>query len=256
MSSRRLAHPDLVLARGAALVPVALVFPLGALAVYGFGADRVRTADVIAWGYSCGLFAAFTTAFWPLPSLRAWPAERRARSAAFVFVGVSYATHLSWELGWLVGHARIAAARDAAWAYPWWAYIDGGDRRYATAPPELLTIEMLSVLNGLVGVAGLARWKRSGGRDLRAVLMLMATAVVHIYSASYYYLSEVVAGLPNVDTASFTDTWIKFGLANAPWVTMPWVVLWWGWRTVAARVGDAAADARAARLQSLPRGGS
>ena len=74
------------------------------------------------------------------------------------------------------------------------------------------------------------RWVRSAGRDPRAVLLLMATAVVHLYSTSYYYLSEILAGLPNVDTSSVTDTWIKFGLANAPWLTMPWIVLWWGWR--------------------------
>jgi hypothetical protein len=47
-------------------------------------------------------------------------------------------------------------------------------------------------------------------------------------STSYYTLSEIFAGLPNVETTSFTDSFIKFGLANAPWLTMPWLVLWWG----------------------------
>ncbi|MCC6847081.1 MAG: hypothetical protein IT294_01170 [Deltaproteobacteria bacterium] len=191
---RRPVHADIAVARAVSLAPVALVFPVGAIAGYGFGTDRARPADVIAWVYSCALVAACTTAFWPLPSLRAWTAERRARS---------------------------------------------------TAPPELLTIETLSVPNGLVGVTGLVRWKRSRGRDLAAVLMLMATAVVHLYATAYYYLSEVVAGLPNVDTLSFTDTWIEVGLANAPWLTVPWVVLWWGWRTLAERVaGGGAPPAR------------
>lgn len=93
---------------------------------------------------------------------------------------------------------------------------------------ELLAIEVLSVINGSVGIAGLFLWFRSQGRDTRAVLLFMATAIVHLYSTSFYYLSEIIAGCPNVDTTSFTGTWIKFGLANAPWVTMPWVVLWWG----------------------------
>jgi hypothetical protein len=154
------------------------------------------------------------------------------RSAVLLFIVVSYITHLSWELVWLLLHERIAAARDAAWAYTWWAYIDGGDQRYATAPVELLTIEVLSVLNGLVGVTALVLWWRSSGRDVRAVLLIMATAVVHLYSTSYYFLSEIIAGLPNVDTTSFTDTFIKFGLANAPWLTMPWLVLWWGQRVL------------------------
>jgi hypothetical protein len=34
--------------------------------------------------------------------------------------------------------------------------------------------------------------------------------------------------MPNVDTTSFLDSWIKFGLANAPWVVFPWFVLYWG----------------------------
>lgn len=209
-------------------MPVVLAFPLGSVAVFRLGADRGVVADVIAWVYSFGLFAAFTTAFWPLPGLRAWTWRRRVESAVLLFLIVSYATHLSWELGWLLLHDRIAHARDAAWAYSWWAYIDGGDARYATAPTELLAIETLSVANGLVGVTGLVLWWRSAGRDPRAVLLVMATAVVHLYSTSFYYLSEIIAGMPNVDTTSFTGTWIKFGLANAPWLTMPWLVLWWG----------------------------
>jgi hypothetical protein len=223
----------LVVVRALALGPVVLAFPLGSLAVFRLGADRGTVADVIAWVYSVGLFAAFTTAFWPLPGLRGWSLERRARSAALLFLVVSYVTHLTWELAWLVLHDHIAGARDAAWAYPWWAYIDGGDARYATAPPALVTIEILSVANGVIGTTGLALWLRSGGRDRRAVLLFMATAVVHLYATSFYYLSEIIAGLPSVDTRSFTDSWIKFGLANAPWLTMPWIVLWWGQRMLA-----------------------
>jgi hypothetical protein len=224
---------DLRWARACALVPVVLVFPLGTLAVFRLGFDRKAVADAIAWTYSVGLVAAFTTAFWPLAGLRGWGVVRRAQSAALLFLVVSYVTHLSWELGWLLLHDRIAAARDAAWAYPWWAYIDGGDARYAVAPPSLVAVEMLSVTNGLLGVAALTLWWRSSGRDGRAVLLFMATAVVHLYSTSLYYLSEIVAGLPNVDTRSFTGLWIKFGLANSPWLTMPWVVLWWGRRMLA-----------------------
>ncbi len=222
----------LVLARVLTLGPVVLAFPVGTIAVFQLGADRKATADVIAWIYSVGLFASFSTAFWPLPALRSWTIERRVASAVLLFLVVSYVTHLSWELGWLLLHDRIAAGRDAAWAYTWWAYIDGGDQRYATAPVALLTIEVLSVANGLIGVTGLSLWWRSGGRDRRAVLLLMATAVVHLYSTSYYFLSEIIAGMPNVDTTSFTDTFIKFGLANSPWLTMPWLVLWWGYGLV------------------------
>ena len=65
------------------------------------------------------------------------------------------------------------------------------------------------------------------------VLLLMATAVVHLYSTALYLGEEILAGLPHVNTASVIDTWIKFGLANAPWLVFPWFVLYWGARRLA-----------------------
>ena len=225
---------DLWIARGVTLGPVVLAFPIATAAVFVLGTDRNVTADVLALCYSLGLFLAFTTSFWPLPGLRSWTRFERISSCCLLFMIVSYATHLSWELVWLVFHNEIPGAREAAWAYPWWAYIDGGDLRYAEPSSTLLTMEVLSVTNGLMGATGLTLWLRSNRTDRRGVLLCMATAVVHLYSASLYYLSEIVDGLPNVDTSSFLDSYIKFGLANAPWVVFPWLVLYWGQRIVRA----------------------
>ena len=61
-----------------------------------------------------------------------------------------------------------------------------------------------------------------------ATLIFLAGAVVHLYSTSLYYGSELVAGLPNVDTDSVVGLFIKFGLANSPWLVMPVLVLVWG----------------------------
>ena len=219
---------DLIIARVLTLGPVALAFPVASLLVFGFGTDRNQTADVLAVIYSVGLFGGFTTSCWPLPSLRDWSSFQRIQSMCLLFMIVSYFTHLSWELVWLLFHDTIAVSRDAAWAYPWWAYIDGGDLRYAHATPTLLMMETLSVVNGAVGVLGLWGYFRSEGRDARAILLCMATAVVHLYSTSLYFGGEIIAGLPNVDTASFLDSYIKFGLANAPWLVFPCFVLYWG----------------------------
>jgi hypothetical protein len=219
-------------ARALTLGPVALAFPVASAAVFGFGTDRNATADLLAVVYSFGLFLGFTTSFWPLPGLRSWTRFERIESCALIFMIVSYITHLSWEFVWLLFHDAIIVARDSAWAYPWWAYVDGGDLRYASPTSTLITMEILSVTNGVVGAAGLTLWLRSGRTDRRGVLLCMATGVVHLYSASLYFLGEIIEGMPNVDTASFLDTWIKFGLANAPWVVFPWVVLYWGQRRV------------------------
>ena len=230
-SVQKARHRDLWVARGLTLGPVVLSLPVATLAVFGLGTDRALTADVLTVVFSFGLMLAFTTAWWPLPSLRSWSRARRVESTALLFMVFSYATHLTWELGWLVLHEAIAASPDAAWAYPWWAYIDGGDMRYATAGADMLMIETLSVINGCVGFAGLWLWLRSGKTDRRGVAMCMATAVVHLYSVSLYYGGEIIAGLPNVGDG-FIDTWLKFGLANAPWAIFPWFVLAWGYRTL------------------------
>jgi len=219
---------DLWIARGATLGSVALAFPLAAWAVFGLGVDRNATADGLAVVYSFGLVLGFTTSLWPLPGLRSWTRHARIQSLCLLFLMVSCVTHLSWELVWLIGHDSIAASREAAWAYPWWAYIDGGDLRYANATPTLLMMEVLSVANGLVCALGLALWYRSGGRDRRSVLLFMAMAVVHLYSTSLYYGGEILSGLPNVDTSNFLDSWIKFGLANISWLAFPPCVLVWG----------------------------
>lgn len=235
---------DLYLARCLTLGPVALAFPVATAAVFGFDADRNRTADLLAVVYSFGLFLGFTTSFWPLASLRDWTRFERIESLCVVFLCVSVFTHLSWELVWLLFHDTIAASRDAAWAYPWWAYIDGGDLRYAEAPSNLVMMEILSVTNGIVGATGLALWFRSEKTDARALLLCMATAVVHLYSTSLYYGGEILGGLPNVDTTSVLDTWVKFGLANLSWLVFPCFVLYWGWRHLEQRLARAEANPR------------
>jgi len=206
---------------------VALSFPLAAVAVFGFGTDRDGTADVLSLVYALGIAGALTTSFWPLRCTRNWNLLQRIESLVLIYLGMSYVSHLSWELGWVVMRDAIAASPDAPWAYAWWAYIDGGDARYATDNVNLFVMEILSVTNGAVGMLALVTYLRSGRSNMTAILIMGATAVVHLYSASLYYLTELLAGLPNVDTASFVGTYIKFGLANLPWVVCPWLVFWW-----------------------------
>ena len=217
----------LVLSRVLLFGGVALSFPLAAAAVLGFGTDREVTADVLSLVYALGIIAALTTSFWPLRCTRDWNRRQRIESLVLIYLGMSYVTHLSWELGWVVMRDAIAASPDAPWAYAWWAYIDGGDARYATADINLFAMEILSVTNGTVGMLALVTYLRSGRSNRVAMLIMGATAVVHLYSASLYYLTELLGGLPNVDTTSFIGTYIKFGLANLPWLVCPWFVFWW-----------------------------
>jgi hypothetical protein len=115
-----------------------LAFPAYSIAAFGFDLDRKQVADIFALhvtlSYWLGIFAAFL----PLPSLKNRSTFERLQTVCITFMLVSYATHLSWELLWLVFHEAISEARDSIWAYPWWAYIDGGDTRYYPASSQLL----------------------------------------------------------------------------------------------------------------------
>jgi hypothetical protein len=206
---------------------VALSFPLGAIVVFALGYDRHVVADGLSVAYGFGLITALSTAYWPLRCIQHWDRLRRAESLVLIYLGMSYITHLSWEFGWLVLHKSIALSQDAPWAYAWWAYIDGGDARYANPEIHLIVMEILSVTNGLCGSWALITFLRSGRTHQVALLVMLATAVVHLYSALLYYLTELLNGMPNVNTESFIGTYIKFGLANLPWVVVPWFVFWW-----------------------------
>lgn len=217
---------DLLVLRALAFGSVALAFPVSGALVFAAGVDRHAAADGLAVVYGVGLVLAVFASLLPLPGLRGWTRTQRIESLALAFLGMSYVTHLTWELGWLLLRDAIAASPNAPWAYVWWAYIDGGDARYAARDPLLVAMETLSVCNGLAGAWALTRYLRSARRDRRAQLVMGATAVVHLYSASLYYASEVLTGLPNVDD-SFVALYVKFGLANSLWVVAPFFVFAW-----------------------------
>ncbi len=213
---------------------LAAAFPLYTWVIFGFDADRERVADVFAVHVTIAYFVGIFAAALPLPSLRSWTPAQRLQAVVLAFVTCSYLTHLSWELAWLVLHERIAEARDSVWAYTWWAYIDGGDLRYFHAENHFLMIEVLSVANGLIGITGLVLLHRRGTGDLRAVLLIMSTAVTHTVLTWYYYGTEILSGFASVNTASALDVGVKFILLNSPWLIAPWLVLAWGYRLLAA----------------------
>ena len=217
---------------------VVLAFPVAAMLVFGFSYDRSIVANGLSVVYAFGLFLAMFACFYPFKCTSDWSRLRRVESLVLVYLGMSYFTHLSWEFAWLIAHESIARNPDAIWAYSWWAYIDGGDARYADPDSNLLVMEFLSVCNGIVGMYALTRFLKSSRTDKVAVMIMMGTAVVHLYSASLYYFTEIFFGMPNVNTDSFIATWIKFGMANSPWVIVPWFVFWWGQQKILGETGE------------------
>ena len=219
-------------------------------AVFAFGSDRNATADSLALCYSLGLFLAFTTSFWPLPSLRSWTRFERITSCCVLFMVVSYATHLSWELGWLVLRDEIPGPATPPGRTRGGPTSTAATLRYAQPTSTLVSMEILSVLNGLVGTTGLAPL---AGAPAAGTAAVSCSAWRRRSSTSTRRRSTTWArswtALPNVDTSSFLNTWIKFGLANAPWLVFPWLVLYWGQRTLCHRPTRASAGPNETRAR-------
>jgi len=224
------AHGDLKLVWALSFGSLVLAFPFYSYLVFGLNHDRASTADLLAIQVTVAYWVGMAAAFLPLPSLAGWTRLQRLQTVALTFMTVSFLTHLSWELGWLLLHERIAEARDEMWAYTWWAYIDGGDTRYYRPETHFIMLEVLSVINGSIGITGLFLLWRSQMRSVLGTLLCMSTAVTHTVTAWYYYGTEILSGFDSVNTDSVVDLWIKFVLLNGPWLLFPWIVLIWGYR--------------------------
>lgn len=211
--------------------------PAAGVAVFVFDADRNDAGDSVSIVFFVALVLLLSTPFWPVGRERSRSA--RVEEMVLLWCAVTFTVHLTWELGWLLLRDAIRAAPDEIWAYPWWAYIDGGDARYATNDSTLIAIESLSVLNGVVGVLALGLRRRLHPDDALPTLLLMATAVVHLYSATLYFATEALEHFPNVDTTSFVDLFIKFWLLNGLWLVVPLVVLRWGYASLRTREASA-----------------
>lgn len=209
-----------------------LGFPVYTFLTFQAGFDRTTMANALSVQATVAYFVGIFAALLPLRALRSWTRYQRLQATVLAFTLCSYLTHLSWELGWLILHGPIAQARDSAWAYPWWAYIDGGDLRYLNPEPHFLMIEVLSIINGSIGLTGLFLLWRSKFADYRGTLLVMSTAVTHTVLTWYYYGSEILGGFDSVNTSSFLDLGVKFILLNSPWLIAPWLVLVWGYLTL------------------------
>jgi len=213
-----------------------IAFPLYSYMVFGKGYDRVETANIFAIHVTISYWLGILAPFFPLSKLRSWSRFQRLQAVCLAFMIVSYLTHLSWELVWLILHDAISLAKNEMWAYPWWAYIDGGDIRYYKPETNFLMMEVLSVINGLIGVTGLVLLWRSKFHNPLGTLLCMSTAVTHTVLTWYYYGTEFLTGFESVNTASFVDLWIKFIFLNGPWLVFPWLVLFWGYQLLKKQI--------------------
>jgi hypothetical protein len=216
---------------------LAVAFPVYTYLVFGLEMDRDRVADVMAVQVAFCYWLGPAAAFLPLPGLRSWSHAQRLHFVVVPYLIATVLTHFIWEGLWVLFHESISDSRNAAWAYSWWAYIDGGDLRYFHPTDSFLMLEVLSVINGTVGLIGLVLLLRSKFQSLLGTLLVMSVAVIETALTWYYFGTEILGGFENVEP-TFMDLGVKFIFLNAPWLVFPWLVLVWGYRTLRVQIGE------------------
>jgi hypothetical protein len=219
-------------AQGIFVASIALCLSVAAVSVFVFDVDRSRAADAVTIVFFGAIIALLSTPWWPIAAQRGRPRFESLHGMVMIWFGVSFTIHVTWEFGWVVFRDVIRVSPNSIWAYPWWAYIDGGDARYASGSAVVIAIETMTVAIGALGLSALWLRRRSGGRSPLSTLILMATAVAHLYGTTMYLATEMLDGYPNVRTTSAIDFALKFWLLNGIWMVMPWAVLYWGKRTL------------------------
>jgi hypothetical protein len=111
------------------------------------------------------------------------------------------------------------------WAYGWWAYMDGGDMRYVTRDITLVVEEIGASTLGVIELVLLWRRFTIGRFSTAMLIVLMAVMVADFYPTYMYYTTEALQGFPSV--TGVANLLIKFILANADFLVMPWVVFIW-----------------------------
>lgn len=94
-----------------------LAFPFYSYLVFGAGHDRGDTADIFAIHVTLAYWIGILAPLLPLRRIKHWTSFQKIHSICLTFLIVSYLTHLSWELLWLIFHDAIANAKDEMWAY-------------------------------------------------------------------------------------------------------------------------------------------
>lgn len=217
-------------------------FPVYTYLVFGLGLDRGLVADVMAAQVAVCYWLGPAASLLPLKGVERWSRMRRIHMLVVPYLIASVLTHLVWESLWVLLHSPISASRNAAWAYPWWGYIDGGDLRYVNPTDSFLAIEVLSVINGAMGAAGLFLLFSSKFQRPLGTLLVMAVAVVETVLTWYYFLTEILSGFENVNP-TFMDLGVKFIFLNAPWLVFPWFVLYWGYHVLRIQLAQSTVEA-------------
>ncbi|MCH9733221.1 MAG: hypothetical protein K0U78_01485 [Actinomycetia bacterium] len=232
---------DLKIAWAVAFGGLVAAFPVYTYLVFALGMDRGLVADILALQVAICYWLGPLAALLPLRGLRRWTLMRRIHMVVVPYLIASVLTHFIWEGLWVLLHESISASRSAAWAYPWWGYIDGGDFRYYNPTTDFLSLEVLSVINGVIGAVGLFLLFRSQFQRPLGTMMVMTVAVVETVLTWYYYLTEILSGFANVNP-TFMDLGVKFIFLNAPWLVFPWFVLYWGYHILRVQFAPLASE--------------
>jgi hypothetical protein len=98
------------LVQGCLIVSLVLSLPAAALTVFAFDADRGVTGDAVTVVFLGVLVGLLSTPWWPATGQRGRPRFESLQGMVMIWFGVTFTTHLTWELGWVLLRDSILAS--------------------------------------------------------------------------------------------------------------------------------------------------
>jgi hypothetical protein len=184
------------------------------------------------WAFDFAMYGMMLLPWLPLPSLQRHTNYDRLSLMVQFWVITYIFVAATFEVPWLLLYEKIALAENEKWAYPFWAYINGGDIRYLNPDLQVIYSEISACVVAFFSAIAMTVWLKSGRRSAAAVYVLMFGAVTHISPTVMYYSLEIAQGFPNVDLEHPGNWLAKFTLSNSCWLWMPFVVFYWCTRTL------------------------
>lgn len=132
-------------------------------------------------------------------------------------------THLTIELGYVILALTTTAEKTDNYLGHIWREYGRADSRWAVRDPNVISIEIATVLMGvlcfveLYGVMYRSSWRH---------VLVVIICVAELYGGWMTFAPEWIEGSPNLDGSSFELFWIYLVFMNGLWVLVPLILLW------------------------------
>eukprot|EP00638_Chattonella_subsalsa_P018881 CAMPEP_0117888362 /NCGR_PEP_ID=MMETSP0950-20121206/21809_1 /TAXON_ID=44440 /ORGANISM="Chattonella subsalsa, Strain CCMP2191" /LENGTH=268 /DNA_ID=CAMNT_0005746663 /DNA_START=35 /DNA_END=841 /DNA_ORIENTATION=+ len=160
----------------------------------------------------------------PIVQNYAWRDFDLTDKVTIIWLVIDAVTHLTIEFGYcLLSLLNIPPGEHSSIIGFIWNEYGKADQRWAVRDPVILSIELLTVLAGVLCIVILhAIWYQMPYRHVLQVVL----CVCELYGGWMTFMPEWLSGSTSLNTSCFMYTWVYLFFMNGLWVWVPLILLW------------------------------